>query len=828
MYAPVDPLVAVTPVTQFGVAPPGGTLSALYMLESEVEQLLRYLSPSAEECQVRAAAVASIDAAVRAAWPTARVAVFGSTDTGLYLPSSDVDLVVHYRPLPADGGERSREGLLYDLAWLLEASGQVRDVRVFAHARVPIVRCRHRTLVLDLDVSLNHAVGEDGALLTKRLLSEIPLLRQVVVVLKHALAHRGLNESYNGGLGSFALLVLAYFFCQRVVPPELRTLPLMNAARITVGGLVLGFLDYFGRLFDYRAFGLRLHSWVPKPAAAQGMALETLYLESPLDPRVDLGQNVYNLPVLRQAFLQAHNDMMRRMHALHATFLQRWHAAATAAAVAAAAAGSTEPAPVDLQALFSQAYMHLRAGGAAGASAVADADADADTDTDTSTDTDADVDAKAGGKQGVSTSKSAGQSRATTPPPQRSVPVAVAHTPDSSSGSNTSGPNGRSASPLQVGPAPDLYLLVPLVGEVSGTMLGYRAQLHGTAQHALPPAPGPAPAPDVAAAVASASVLPPAAPVVVAPPPPPAAAAAAAGVVVVDTSAMLTTPVAAGRPAPLSPAARAVLASDLSFAAPLSPDATRHTETVAAATASSHRRHAESTHRRLLGSVGGGSSIASGGSRTGSRDSLQWVRTPSAEGGSGSPLGREVVRRLVPASDTGSTSAADMALAERLDATHLDSPLQDRLSDDDGAHSTRSTAASVSAAAPLPPLPPSPESPGLGSPGRRAPVHPLLVAPLPLPPPWAAPVVFTTQLFSPAMPHVYHHPPPAPLSMPSPAPAPASAVMAGAEWLPPPPPPLLSAMGVSSYAPVYLHVPPPGHTVPAPVRRDPAAAPPAS
>lgn len=63
-------------------------------LHEEIEHFYMYMSPSETEHLVRSTVVTRIRSAILALWPQARVEVFGSFRTGLYLPTSDIDLVV--------------------------------------------------------------------------------------------------------------------------------------------------------------------------------------------------------------------------------------------------------------------------------------------------------------------------------------------------------------------------------------------------------------------------------------------------------------------------------------------------------------------------------------------------------------------------------------------------------------------------------------------------------------------------------------------------------------------------------------------------------------
>lgn len=52
------------------------------------------MSPTPTEHRIRGDVVHRIEKIIQSLWPEAQVQVFGSYRTGLYLPTSDIDLVV--------------------------------------------------------------------------------------------------------------------------------------------------------------------------------------------------------------------------------------------------------------------------------------------------------------------------------------------------------------------------------------------------------------------------------------------------------------------------------------------------------------------------------------------------------------------------------------------------------------------------------------------------------------------------------------------------------------------------------------------------------------
>jgi non-canonical poly(A) RNA polymerase PAPD5/7 len=132
----------------------------------------------------------------------AQVRVFGSFATGLYLPSSDVDVVV------LNSGCQARHDRLKALAKALTRSGLAKNIQVIANARVPIIKFVETRSNIPFDISFDVANGPEAADFIKAAMEALPPLRPLCLVLKIFLQQRELNEVYQGGIGSYALLVM--------------------------------------------------------------------------------------------------------------------------------------------------------------------------------------------------------------------------------------------------------------------------------------------------------------------------------------------------------------------------------------------------------------------------------------------------------------------------------------------------------------------------------------------------------------------------------------------------------------------------------------------
>lgn len=162
-----------------------------YRLHVEIEQFYAHMIPTPTEHALRVQVVSRIETVVLSLWPNSRVEVFGSFRTGLYLPTSDIDLVVigRWEKLPL----RTLETEL-----LARGIAEPLSVRVLDKASVPIIKLTDRESQVKVDISFNMQSGVQSAELIKDYKRKYPVLSKLVLVLKQFLLQRDLNEVFTG------------------------------------------------------------------------------------------------------------------------------------------------------------------------------------------------------------------------------------------------------------------------------------------------------------------------------------------------------------------------------------------------------------------------------------------------------------------------------------------------------------------------------------------------------------------------------------------------------------------------------------------------------
>lgn len=144
-----------------------------------------------EELQSRTAAVDRIRSVVLSIWPRASVEVFGSFATGLYLPTSDVDLVV------LSSGAEDIPNALRALASKLSKKNLATEVQVIAKARVPIIKFVDRESKFNFDISFDMPTGPKVARYVGDLVESLPQLRHLMLVIKVRGRGRGMESLKN-------------------------------------------------------------------------------------------------------------------------------------------------------------------------------------------------------------------------------------------------------------------------------------------------------------------------------------------------------------------------------------------------------------------------------------------------------------------------------------------------------------------------------------------------------------------------------------------------------------------------------------------------------
>ncbi|KAF9610933.1 hypothetical protein IFM89_025743, partial [Coptis chinensis] len=281
--------------------------SPMLQLHKEILDFCEFLSPTLEEQAARNAAVEGVFGVIKHIWPNCNVEVFGSFKTGLYLPTSDIDVVI------LDSNVKTPQIGLVALSRALTQRGIAKKMQVIAKARVPIIKFIEKRSGVAFDISFDVQNGPKAAVFIKDAISRIPALRPLCLILKVFLQQRELNEVYSGGIGSYALLTMLiaqlqmhwkgqYYQSSKASPEQ------------NLGILLVNFFDFYGRKLNIYDVGVSC-----KDAGTfflknrKGFLNEDrpylLSIEDPQAPENDIGRSSFNFSQIRSAFGMAFSTL---------------------------------------------------------------------------------------------------------------------------------------------------------------------------------------------------------------------------------------------------------------------------------------------------------------------------------------------------------------------------------------------------------------------------------------------------------------------------------------------------------------------------------------
>ncbi|KAK3820384.1 MAG: hypothetical protein J3Q66DRAFT_336994 [Benniella sp.] len=221
------------------------------MLTQELWDFVDYISPTKEEHQIREYVVRLVRKTVKDLWSNADVVVFGSFDTMLYLPTSDLDI------------------------------------------QSTLVKFKESITGIPVDISFNLTNGIDSV--------PIPALRPLTM-LNH-------NEVYKGGIGSYTTVIMILSFLQMHPQIQVGNIDPMD----NLGVLLIEFFELYGLCFNYTRVGLTVRdNDMPtnhrsgRSGQAQKLLLSCI---DPNDPTNDTAKGSYSLQKIREVFAGAYGAL---------------------------------------------------------------------------------------------------------------------------------------------------------------------------------------------------------------------------------------------------------------------------------------------------------------------------------------------------------------------------------------------------------------------------------------------------------------------------------------------------------------------------------------
>ncbi|CBY24115.1 unnamed protein product [Oikopleura dioica] len=286
-------------------------------LHEEIIDFHNWIRSTPEEYTMRHDVVLRVEEAIKQEFPGAQVEVFGSFQTGLYLPTSDIDMVVLGEKIePRYGNPQNGPHYRLQDRLLKQGIAERYSIKVIDSAAVPIIKMRDMITDIKVDISFNMKTGVTAIGLVKGYIRQFPALRYLVLVLKQFLLQRDMNEVWTGGISSYGLILMVVSFLQHQGADN-------TGDDVNLGVLLIKFLRFYGMEFEYSKCCIRVKNggqFIKKEEMATQMkeaptgpkyVPNFLSIEDPLTPSNDVGRASHGAENVKDAFLFAYRVLDR-------------------------------------------------------------------------------------------------------------------------------------------------------------------------------------------------------------------------------------------------------------------------------------------------------------------------------------------------------------------------------------------------------------------------------------------------------------------------------------------------------------------------------------
>ena len=166
------------------------------------------------------------------------VFLFGSIVQGISTIFSDLDF-----ELILDGEKIDNEN---EKLILIENAIKKKFNTIIIHAKVPIIQAKCYETNIQLDISVDRKLGYDDSNIIKEIISKHTILKQVIIILKIFLSVKKLNNTKEGGIISFLLFHLVYYYLRNKMKDQ---------EEIEIVEFLIEFLDFYSN-FEYKKYAL--------------------------------------------------------------------------------------------------------------------------------------------------------------------------------------------------------------------------------------------------------------------------------------------------------------------------------------------------------------------------------------------------------------------------------------------------------------------------------------------------------------------------------------------------------------------------------------------
>ena len=287
--------------------------NGMLKLHYEILDFCEFIKLTKEEINLREKTFNYIKSIIEAKFDEYKCVLYGSFKTDLSLPDSDIDILIVEKDnkMNEENSENEKDILteiikkIYNILFDTKNFTYIEMIK----AKVPIIKCTLKETEVNVDISFFRKNGADAVKTIEKIIDIFPEIRPLTLVIKYTLRQRQLNEIYKGGISSFIIFSLIYYYMSDVRKKILDDFKNgKKEGELTLGHLLLGFFNFYGFMFNYDKLGISIRSGCflynrkdHKP--------NTLSIENFQDINQDMGKNCYNFKKVVETFKNARDSL---------------------------------------------------------------------------------------------------------------------------------------------------------------------------------------------------------------------------------------------------------------------------------------------------------------------------------------------------------------------------------------------------------------------------------------------------------------------------------------------------------------------------------------
>uniref|UniRef100_A0A0K0DXA0 PAP-associated domain-containing protein n=1 Tax=Strongyloides stercoralis TaxID=6248 RepID=A0A0K0DXA0_STRER len=268
-------------------------------LNDELNDLCNYLKPTNNERLVRYKIFNEVRSVLQATFEHCEVLPYGSMASELFLPSSDIDIVCFMKHYVPDHLNIAAEAFTNSI--------HLEVIKKIEGATVPIIKLRNNSTQSMIDVSFDTQNVLPTVDFLLRFKQRNPKLTPLVLILKQLLQDHNLNTNTDGGLSSYAIVLLVIRLLQIFPKNDYCNDNLIND-QDTLAHYFLKFIEYYGVSFDYEKNAIRVRDdgailtkqeMFREMNSMDSLNHSLLVIEDPIMPHKDVCKNSYRFAAIK-------------------------------------------------------------------------------------------------------------------------------------------------------------------------------------------------------------------------------------------------------------------------------------------------------------------------------------------------------------------------------------------------------------------------------------------------------------------------------------------------------------------------------------------------